>query len=202
MEAQHGQRRPRARIGFAAVAAGNVRSMAKGDVHVVPSESGWRVEIAADGRARSVHRTQAAAREAGVNFTMKDIDRLSRRVPCLCKVAPAVADVHIEDVHRAGGIMGILGELERAGLLHREVPTVHSATLGEALERLVLLVRGVLKGESAATLARELGMSRTTITELRHLIQANAAQLQSETALNDNVVEADELFQNAGEKRR
>jgi transposase-like protein len=67
--------------------------------------------------------------------------------------------------------------------------------------QVVLLVRGVLKGESAATLARELGMSRTTITELRHLLQANAARVQSQTRLSDNVVESDELFQNAGEKR-
>ena len=64
------------------------------------------------------------------------------------------------------------------------------------------MVRGVLKGESAATLARELGMSRTTVTELRHLIQENAAQIQTEKPLADHVVEADELFQNAGKKRR
>jgi transposase-like protein len=68
--------------------------------------------------------------------------------------------------------------------------------------QVVLLIRGVLKGESAATLARELGMSRTTITELRHRIQQNAAHLQTEIPLPDNVVEADEMFQNAGEKRR
>jgi dihydroxy-acid dehydratase len=61
-----------------------------------------------------------------VDFTMADIDRLSRRVPCLCKVAPAKSDVHMEDVHRAGGIMAILGELDRAGLLHTRLPTVHS----------------------------------------------------------------------------
>lgn len=67
--------------------------------------------------------------------------------------------------------------------------------------QVVRLVRGVLKGESAATLARELGMSRTTLTELRHLIQQNAAAIQPQTALKDNVVETDELFQNAGEKR-
>jgi dihydroxy-acid dehydratase len=98
-------------------------------------ENAMSLDVAMGGSTNTVLHLLAAAREAGVNFTMKDIDRLSRRVPCLCKVAPAVADVHIEDVHRAGGIMGILGELERAGLLHREVPTVHSATLGEALER-------------------------------------------------------------------
>jgi transposase-like protein len=68
--------------------------------------------------------------------------------------------------------------------------------------QVVLLVRGVLKGESAASLARELGMSRTTLTELRHLIQQNAANLQTAQPLADNVVETDELFQNAGEKRR
>jgi hypothetical protein len=83
---------------------------------------------------------------------------------------------------------------------------LYSGTIFEARQlrpaQVVLLVRGVLKGESAATLARELGMSRTTITELRHLIQANAAHLQTEVRLEDNVVEADELFQNAGEKRR
>jgi transposase-like protein len=81
---------------------------------------------------------------------------------------------------------------------------LYSGTIFEARQlrpaQVVLLVRGVLKGESAATLARELGMSRTTITELRHLIQQNAAHLQTETALKDNVVEADEMFQNAGEK--
>lgn len=88
----------------------------------------------------------------------------------------------------------------------RGIYNLYSGTVFEARQlrpaQVVLLVRGVLKGESAATLARELGMSRTTITELRHLIQENAAQIQSETALKDNVVEADELFQNAGEKRR
>jgi dihydroxy-acid dehydratase len=66
---------------------------------------------------------------------MDDIDRLSRRVPCLCKVAPAKSDVHMEDVHRAGGIMAILGELDRGGLIHRDLPTVHTRTLGEALDR-------------------------------------------------------------------
>jgi dihydroxy-acid dehydratase len=65
---------------------------------------------------------------------MADIDRLSRRVPCVCKVAPAVSNVHIEDVHRAGGIFGILGELDRAGLIHRDAKTVHASTLGDALD--------------------------------------------------------------------
>jgi transposase-like protein len=88
----------------------------------------------------------------------------------------------------------------------RGIYTLYSGTIfqGRHLRpaQVVLLVRGVLKGESAASLARELGMSRTTITELRHLIQDNAAQMQSEKPLSDNVVEADEMFQNAGEKKR
>jgi len=82
---------------------------------------------------------------------------------------------------------------------------LYSGTVFEARHlrptQVVLLVRGVLKGESAATLARELGMSRTTVTELRHRLQANATRLQSQTCLMDNVVETDEMFQNAGEKR-
>jgi dihydroxy-acid dehydratase len=65
---------------------------------------------------------------------MKDIDRISRKVPCVCKVAPATNKFHMEDVHRAGGVMGILGELDRAGLIHRDIPTVHSKTMGEALQ--------------------------------------------------------------------
>ena len=98
-------------------------------------ENAMSLDVAMGGSTNTVLHLLAAAREAGVDFTMNDIDRISRRVPCLCKVAPAVADVHIEDVHRAGGIMGILGELDRAGLLHRDVPTVHSKTMGEALSR-------------------------------------------------------------------
>ncbi|PTD97789.1 dihydroxy-acid dehydratase [Pseudothauera lacus] len=98
-------------------------------------ENAMSLDVAMGGSTNTVLHLLAAAREAGVDFTMKDIDRISRRVPCLSKVAPAVADVHIEDVHRAGGIMGILGELDRAGLLHRDVPTVHSKTIGEALSR-------------------------------------------------------------------
>jgi dihydroxy-acid dehydratase len=77
----------------------------------------------------------AAAQEGGVQFTMADIDRLSRRVPCLCKVAPAKSDVHMEDVHRAGGIMAILGQLDKAGLLDTTLPTVHSPTLADALDQ-------------------------------------------------------------------
>ncbi|MDR1424580.1 MAG: dihydroxy-acid dehydratase [Azoarcus sp.] len=98
-------------------------------------ENAMSLDIAMGGSTNTVLHLLAAAREAGVDFTMKDIDRLSKRVPCLCKVAPAVADVHVEDVHRAGGIMGILGELDRAGLLHTDALTVHARTLGDALAR-------------------------------------------------------------------
>ncbi|KPF90969.1 dihydroxy-acid dehydratase [Novosphingobium sp. AAP83] len=92
------------------------------------------LDIAMGGSTNTVLHLLAAAHEAGVNFTMADIDRLSRRVPCLSKVAPAKSDVHMEDVHRAGGIYAILGELERAGLLHTHLPTVHSRTMGEAID--------------------------------------------------------------------
>ncbi len=98
-------------------------------------ENAMSLDVSMGGSTNTVLHLLAAAREGGVDFTMKDIDRISRRVPCLCKVAPAVAEVHIEDVHRAGGIMGILGELDRAGLLHRDLPTVHSRTVAEALAR-------------------------------------------------------------------
>ena len=93
------------------------------------------LDIAMGGSTNTVLHLLAAAHEAEVPFTMQDIDRLSRKVPCLSKVAPAKSDVHMEDVHRAGGIMAILGELDRAGLLHTDVPTVHSPTLGDALNQ-------------------------------------------------------------------
>jgi dihydroxy-acid dehydratase len=98
-------------------------------------ENAMTLDIAMGGSTNTVLHILAAAQEGEVDFTMADIDRLSRRVPNVCKVAPAVSDVHIEDVHRAGGIFGILGELDRAGLLHRDVPTVHAPTLGEAIDR-------------------------------------------------------------------
>jgi dihydroxy-acid dehydratase len=98
-------------------------------------ENAMTLDIAMGGSTNTVLHLLAAAHEAEVDFTMADIDRLSRRTPCLCKVAPSKADVHMEDVHRAGGIMAILGELGRGGLLNLDQPTVHSATLGAALER-------------------------------------------------------------------
>jgi len=97
-------------------------------------ENAMSLDIAMGGSTNTVLHLLAAAHEADVDFTMADIDRLSRRIPVLCKVAPAKADVHMEDVHRAGGIMAILGEMDRAGLLHTALPTVHSPTLADALE--------------------------------------------------------------------
>jgi dihydroxy-acid dehydratase len=98
-------------------------------------ENAMTLDIAMGGSTNTVLHLLAASYEGEVGFTMDDIDRLSRRVPVLCKVAPSVADVHMEDVHRAGGIMAILGELNRAGLIHANLPTVHSKTLGEGIAR-------------------------------------------------------------------
>ncbi|MDE2578055.1 MAG: dihydroxy-acid dehydratase [Hyphomicrobiales bacterium] len=98
-------------------------------------ENAMTLDIAMGGSTNTVLHLLAAASEGEVGFTMADIDRLSRRTPCLSKVAPAKSDVHMEDVHRAGGIMAILGELDRAGLIHRDVKTVHSDTLGSALDQ-------------------------------------------------------------------
>jgi dihydroxy-acid dehydratase len=98
-------------------------------------ENAMTLDIAMGGSTNTVLHLLAAAHEGEVDFTMSDIDRLSRRVPVLCKVAPAVANVHMEDVHHAGGIMGILGELDRAGLIDTSVYSVHSANLGAALDR-------------------------------------------------------------------
>jgi dihydroxy-acid dehydratase len=92
------------------------------------------LDVAMGGSTNTVLHLLAAAHEAGVNFTMKDIDRLSRKVPNLAKVAPSTQLYHMEDVHRAGGVMAILGELDRAGLIHRDCHTVHSRTMGGALQ--------------------------------------------------------------------
>src|SRR5262245_22142986 len=97
-------------------------------------ENAMTLDIAMGGSTNTVLHILAAAYEGGIDFTLADIDRLSRRVPVLCKVAPSVPNVHIEDVHRAGGIMAILGQLERGGLINRDQPTVHTRTLGDALD--------------------------------------------------------------------
>jgi dihydroxy-acid dehydratase len=98
-------------------------------------ENAMMLDIAMGGSTNTILHLLAAAQEAEVNFSLSDIDRLSRQVPQLCKVAPNTQNYHIEDVHRAGGIPAILGELDRAGLLHTNVPTVHSSTLKDALDR-------------------------------------------------------------------
>ncbi|MBE0483177.1 MAG: dihydroxy-acid dehydratase [Bacterioplanes sp.] len=98
-------------------------------------ENAITLDVVMGGSTNTILHLLAAAQEAEVDFDLKDIDRLSRVVPQLCKVAPNSPKYHIEDVHRAGGIMGILGEIERAGLLHADLPTVHSNTMLEALEK-------------------------------------------------------------------
>ncbi|WP_334108677.1 dihydroxy-acid dehydratase [Methylobacillus sp.] len=98
-------------------------------------ENAMSLDVAMGGSTNTVLHLLAAAHEAKVDFTMADIDRISRGVPCVSKVAPATAKYHMEDVHRAGGVMGILAELSRAGLIHRNTPTVHSPTLGDALDK-------------------------------------------------------------------
>ncbi|MEO6146847.1 MAG: dihydroxy-acid dehydratase [Sulfuriferula sp.] len=97
-------------------------------------ENAIALDIAMGGSTNTVLHLLASAFEGGVPFTMKDIDRMSRKVPNLCKVAPASQQFHMEDVHRAGGVMAILGQLDRAGLLHRDLPTVHSKSMADALE--------------------------------------------------------------------
>jgi dihydroxy-acid dehydratase len=98
-------------------------------------ENAMSLDIAMGGSTNTVLHLLAIAYEGKVDFTMADMDRLSRKVPCLCKVAPNTENVHMEDIHRAGGIFSILGELSRAGLLHNDVPTVHSASMGEAIAK-------------------------------------------------------------------
>jgi len=102
-------------------------------------ENAIAMDIAMGGSTNTVLHLLAAAQEGEVDFTMADIDRMSRRVPNLCKVAPATNDYHIQDVHRAGGIFAILGELDRAGLIHRGCSTVHTETIGQAIKRFDVL---------------------------------------------------------------
>ena len=118
------------------------RCYEKGDTSVLPRsiasfkafENAMTLDISMGGSTNTVLHLLAASYEGNVGFTMDDIDRLSRKVPVLCKVAPAKSDVHMEDVHRAGGIMAILGELDRADLIDTSLPTVHSKTLSDALK--------------------------------------------------------------------
>nr|WP_201556643.1 dihydroxy-acid dehydratase [uncultured Psychrobacter sp.] len=98
-------------------------------------ENAMSLDIAMGGSTNTILHLLAAANEAEIDFKMADIDRLSRRVPCLSKVAPATQKYHMEDVHRAGGVMGLLAELDRAGLLSTEVPTIHSPSMRAALDK-------------------------------------------------------------------
>lgn len=97
-------------------------------------ENAIALDVSMGGSTNTVLHLLAAAHEGNVDFKMADIDRVSRKVPCLSKVAPATQKFHMEDVHRAGGVMGILGELDRAGLLHRDCATIHSPTMADALD--------------------------------------------------------------------
>ena len=115
--------------------AGDEGALPRGIASLAAFENAMTLDIAMGGSTNTILHLLAAAQEGGVAFGMRDIDRLSRRVPQLCKVAPNTQKYHIEDVHRAGGIMAILGELARGGLLHTDVPTVHAKTLGEAINR-------------------------------------------------------------------
>ena len=115
----------------------------QGDESVLPKSIATReaflnamtLDIAMGGSTNTVLHLLAVANEAGVDFTMDDIDTLSRRVPCICKVAPTTQKFHIEDVNRAGGILGIMGELAKGDLLHTELKRVDGLTLGEAIEK-------------------------------------------------------------------
>ena len=127
-------------------------------------ENAMSLDIAMGGSTNTVLHLLAAAHEGEVDFTMADIDRLSRRVPCLCKVAPAKADVHMEDVHRAGGIMSILGQLELAGLIDATQPTVHAPTIADALDRW--------------------DISRTTSEEVRKFFRAAPGGVPTQTAFS------------------
>ena len=146
----------------------------EGDTSVLPRsianfdafQNAMTLDIAMGGSTNTILHLLATAQEAHVPYTMKDIDALSRRIPQLCKVAPNEPKYHIEDVHRAGGIMNILAELARAGLIRTDMPTVHSATLQDAIDRYDL--------------------TRNPAPEIREFYQAGPAGLRSQTAFSQN----------------
>ena len=129
-------------------------------------ENAMALDIAMGGSTNTILHILAAAHEGGIDFDQDDIDALSRKVPCLCKVAPAKQDVHMEDVHRAGGIMAILGQLDNAGLLHRDCVTVHSPTMGAALDHW--------------------DISRTNHENVRHFFKAAPGNVRSATAFSQD----------------
>ncbi|MDO4681731.1 MAG: dihydroxy-acid dehydratase [Lautropia sp.] len=143
------------------------------DERVLPRSVGFKafenamtLDIAMGGSTNTILHLLAVAQEAGIDFTMKDIDRLSRIVPQLCKVAPNTNQYHIEDVHRAGGIMAILGELDRAGKLHTDVPTIHAPTLKDALD--------------------EWDIARNPTDEIETFYRAGPAGIPTQTAFSQN----------------
>ncbi|NGQ92986.1 dihydroxy-acid dehydratase [Rhodobacter sp. HX-7-19] len=129
-------------------------------------ENAMALDIAMGGSTNTILHILAAAHEGEIDFDQDDIDRLSRKVPCLCKVAPAKSDVHMEDVHRAGGIMAILGQLDNAGLLNRDCVTVHSSSMGAALDHW--------------------DISRTNHENVRHFFKAAPGNVRSATAFSQD----------------
>ena len=114
---------------------GDVSASPRGIATHAAFNNAMALDIAMGGSTNTILHLLAIAREAEVDYTLKDMDKLSRITPCLCKVAPAVSNVHMEDVHRAGGIFGILGQLDNAGLIEKSTPTVHAASIGEAIDK-------------------------------------------------------------------
>ncbi len=125
-------------------------------------ENAMTLDIAMGGSTNTVLHILAIAHEAGVDFSMQDMDRLSRKVPNICKVAPAIDKYHVEDVHAAGGIFTILGELDRGGLIHRDVYTIHSKTLGAAIDEHDIRRKTASESAKQLSLAAPGGV-RTTI---------------------------------------
>ncbi len=114
---------------------GNTDVSARGIATKAAFENAMTLDITMGGSTNTILHLLAIAQEGEVDFTVDDIDRLSRITPCLCKVAPAILNVHMEDIHRAGGIFALLGELERAGLINSDVGTIHAPTMGEAIQK-------------------------------------------------------------------
>ena len=129
-------------------------------------QNAMTLDIAMGGSTNTVLHLLAAAQEAEVDFTMEDIDKLSRKVPNLCKVAPSTQLYHMEDVHRAGGIMSILGELEKAGLLNSTTHTVHSASIGEAIN--------------------EWDITRTSSDDVKNFFKAGPAGIPTQVAFSQD----------------
>jgi dihydroxy-acid dehydratase len=145
----------------------------QGDESLLPRSMGFKafenaiaLDIAMGGSTNTILHLLAIAQEAEIEFTMADIDRMSKIVPQLCKVAPNTNKYHIEDVHRAGGIMAILGELDRAGKLHTDVPTVHAKTMKEALDKW--------------------DIARNPSDEVKHFYMAGPAGIPTQVAFSQN----------------